>query len=243
MSAPVRPTRALLCLSLALPACLHAGGDGDVVATTSEAAVVGPAAPDENDPRWHPAVRRIVATYHAWQPLDSPLRWAPQLCWIPTLRARDSAAGPATPHGRKLYQLFVQDPEAYGARPTAALWTDETVDDAPEALAFEQVIVKHAYVPEAIDADAAAATTVSALGPVERDGQWYAPRGDAGLFVMFRPREPVAPTDDGWVYAGVQPDGTITGAGRMASCMACHGRHEDRLFGLPPGDPAALTAR
>jgi len=43
-------------------------------------------------------------------------------------------------------------------------------------------------------------------------------------------------TDLGWVYGTVAPDGTVTSAGRVASCMGCHdrdGRHE-RLFGVAP---------
>jgi hypothetical protein len=48
--------------------------------------------------------------------------------------------------------------------------------------------------------------------------------------------EECAPAHAGWVYGTVAPDGTVTSAGRVASCMGCHtpsAKHE-RLFGLPP---------
>jgi hypothetical protein len=52
---------------------------------------------------------------------------------------------------------------------------------------------------------------------------------------MFR-LDPATPeTDEGWVYATVSPQGQVTSAGRVASCMGCHetsATHE-RLFGVP----------
>ena len=40
-------------------------------------------------------------------------------------------------------------------------------------------------------------------------------------------------SDAGWVYGTVTPDGRVTSAGRVASCMGCHvdAPHE-RMFGL-----------
>jgi hypothetical protein len=43
-----------------------------------------------------------------------------------------------------------------------------------------------------------------------------------------------AGTDEGWIYGTVAVDGTVTSAGRVASCMGCHdeGATHERLFGL-----------
>jgi hypothetical protein len=54
---------------------------------------------------------------------------------------------------------------------------------------------------------------------------------------MFRLDPSTPDTDAGWVYATVTPDGQVTSAGRVASCMGCHetsATHE-RLFGVPKG--------
>lgn len=55
-----------------------------------------------------------------------------------------------------------------------------------------------------------------------------------GLFILLR----IGPThcggtDDGWVYATATPEGELTNAGEIESCMKCHAlaKHE-RLFGL-----------
>ena len=42
--------------------------------------------------------------------------------------------------------------------------------------------------------------------------------------------------DDGWVYGTVAVDGSVTSAGRVASCMGCHDESatHERLFGLAP---------
>ena len=57
----------------------------------------------------------------------------------------------------------------------------------------------------------------------------------AGLYIMFKLDPSTPDSDEGWVYATVTPDGRVTSAGRVASCMGCHepsATHE-RLFGVP----------
>lgn len=164
---------------------------------------------DENDPRWHSVVRDIADHYTTWMRLDDALRWAPTLCSIPVVTGRVSEASPATPHGRKLYTLYVKDAVAYGAKPTASLWTDEA-NPSSGLVALEQVIVKQAWTPRELEVE----------GPPAQPSPFD---------------KPVAPTDEGWVYAAVSADGTIRGAGRMASCMECHEKRADRLFGVPSG--------
>jgi hypothetical protein len=48
-----------------------------------------------------------------------------------------------------------------------------------------------------------------------------------------------AGTDAGCVYGTVAPDGTVTSAGRVASCMGCHVRDakRERLFVVKVAKP------
>ena len=40
-------------------------------------------------------------------------------------------------------------------------------------------------------------------------------------------------TDEGWIYGTVAPDGTVTSAGLVESCMECHdSAPHERLFGV-----------
>jgi hypothetical protein len=67
------------------------------------------------------------------------------------------------------------------------------------------------------------------------DGHWLATGEPRGLYVMKKLGGGDVPgTDAGWIYGTINPDGTVTSAGRVASCMGCHeaATHE-RLFGLP----------
>lgn len=54
----------------------------------------------------------------------------------------------------------------------------------------------------------------------------------APLFLMIKTGGP--DSDEGWTYATATPDGkTITGWGKLASCMECHQQAQhDRVFGL-----------
>lgn len=71
-----------------------------------------------------------------------------------------------------------------------------------------------------------------AKGP---DGGVFRASEPAGLYIMFKLDPSTPETDEGWVYATITPDGQVTAAGRVASCMGCHetsATHE-RLFGVP----------
>ena len=68
----------------------------------------------------------------------------------------------------------------------------------------------------------------------ERDGQQYTAGEYLGLFVMLK-READSPgTMDGWAFGTVDPDGKVTSAGAVASCIACHrSAPHGGLFGWP----------
>jgi hypothetical protein len=129
--------------------------------------------------------------------------------WAPVYcRAPDpylSRGDPAT-HGQKLYWLYVKDVPADGER-------GYLPQSGPVPVG--QVLVKEAWVPE--------------------QGEPPKAKEKAGLFIMFKLDPGTPDTDEGWVYGTVTADGkTVTSAGRVGSCMACHKKApHDRLFGLP----------
>lgn len=202
-----------------------------------------PPKPDENQERWHAAVNAVATGYKGWQRLEDEGRWAPWLCRMPRQApARFSRAKKDTPHARKLYTLYAKDPKAYGAQPT---FVSTQLNDAQKAAlqklaGFDQVVVKEAWVPERMKEEPKGSRFAgnnwgkSRLRPVKRDEHWYRADKPAGLFIMLHvAKKPSPGTDAGWVYATVSTDGKVTGAGRMQSCMGCHTKRPDRLFGLP----------
>lgn len=194
-----------------------------------------PAAPAEfeNDPRWHPTLRKVAGAYEAWGRVDDEARWAPWLCRMPTpALARFSQSGDADTHGAKLYTLYALDPVAYGAPQSAT---------PPDRAAFSelaQAVVKEAFVPT-LAADSTDFTDARDLRPAVKDGAVYHTGPRAGLYVMAKLAKDEPGTDAGWVYGTISADlQTITAAGRLPSCIACHEQApKDRLFGLELKEP------
>jgi hypothetical protein len=70
-----------------------------------------------------------------------------------------------------------------------------------------------------------------------RSGHTWTPGKRAGLYVMLRVGEDRPGSDAGWVYATTTPEGRVTAAGKIASCVNCHRlAKNERLFGLAPID-------
>lgn len=190
------------------------------------------AEPAENDPRWHATLRAIAAGYSKWGRVDDEMRWAPGLCRMPTpARARISASGDEGTHGRKLYTLYAKDPVAYGAQPSVYMMPFEEPADLSD---ISQVLVKEAFTP----VETTQQRNMNLL-PAEHDGKMYLPGEPMGLYVLFKPlKSDPAATDAGWVYGTIAADmKTITGAGKMDSCMGCHQPLPGRLFGLQKSAP------
>jgi hypothetical protein len=182
-------------------------------------------APVANDPRWHATLRAIAAGYTHWGRVDDENRWAPGLCRMPTpASARISASGDESTHGRKLYTLYAKDPVAYGQQPGVL------VGPEPAGLSdISQVLVKEAFKPVETDQP-----NSLHLKPAVHDGKYWLPGELIGIYVLFKPNkaDPAA-TDAGWVYGTIAADmTTITGAGKIDSCMGCHQSLPGRLFGL-----------
>lgn len=237
-----------LCLALALTACAQEPARSEASSPPVSASAVIPNEPatpvvapqptkpappviEANDPRWHPLLQEIAAHYTTWGRVDDQMRWAPALCTMPQpSRARISASGDESTHGRKLYTLYAKDPVAYGAPRT--FWP------APEIVSLAgltQVVVKEAFRPVEIATDPGMGIGRDML-PAEQDGKRYMPGEPMGLYVVFKPSKPIAETDAGWVYGTITSDGkTVTSAGRVASCMGCHvDAKRERLFGTDP---------
>jgi hypothetical protein len=197
-------------------------------------------------------LRDAARAYLAWGRVDARPNIAPMMCDIP--RRRDygstgdvhlSSAGEESPHGRKLYYLYAKDRDGYRAM-------------GPEtSLPIGTTVVKEAFAPR--PATAAEVTAMKALEEedfigrpttrmsrddaapgrayVELDGAYVVPDAALGLYIMTKVGDAAEPgTDDGWIYGTITPDGAVTSAGRVGTCMGCHvdqAPHE-RLFGLKP---------
>lgn len=205
----------------------------------SASAAATPAEGAELDPRFVPLIAAAFRDYGAWGRVDDELRWAPWLCRLPLPgRARMSAAEDGG-HARKLYSVFAKHRDRYplveGADPVSQ----------PEG----QVLVKESYHAELADepppADLAPAAKphgdADHFDPYLRDGErLYRASRLAGIYVLLKTAPGTPDTDAGWIYGTVTPEGEVTSAGRVASCMGCHvsARHE-RVFGLPATSAAS----
>ncbi len=188
----------------------------------------------ELDPQFVPLIASAFRDYKAWGRVDDELRWAPWLCRLPMPgRARMSGAEDGD-HARKLYSVFAKQHDSYPLR----------ADAAPTPQPAGQVLVKESWHPEPVEkADPNAELGISDKPTGDDHFNPYARHGDrifrashiAGAYVVLKVAPETAGTDAGWVYGTVTPDGVVTSAGRVASCMGCHvsARHE-RVFGLGP---------
>jgi hypothetical protein len=174
----------------------------------------------ELDARFVAAVRTAAAAYPAWGRVDEGLRAAPIPCAAGSISPapspiRMSAAG-SGPHGRKLYYLSASDRDLY-------------LDGAAFPAGF--AVVKESFA--AVPVDPPRPGEYSMKQNLVVDGQWFTRGERRDLFVMTKLADPSG-TDAGWIYGTVAVDGTVTGAGRIASCMACHDHDasRERLFGL-----------
>ncbi|MEO7735582.1 MAG: cytochrome P460 family protein [Kofleriaceae bacterium] len=192
------------------------------------------------DPRYTDAIGAAAKGFAAWGRVDYRPNIAPNLCRAPkpadygaSSHLRMSAAAHA-PHGKKLYYLWASDKPAYlDSR------RDVPVGFSIVKESFEAVAVDAAHPPADPHAPAAgegwSAQPASITWMVTPQGEKLTTGTRKDLFVMTKVGDQPG-SDAGWVYGTVTPDGTVTSAGRVASCMGCHtssATHE-RLFGLPP---------
>ena len=180
-------------------------------------------APSEIDARFVPAMLAAAQSYLLWGRVDEQLREAPAPCAAaPSPREVAShprlSAASTGPHGRKLYYLWASDRTIYTSR-------------APVPTGF--AIVKESFVAEPGPPLAAALSGNPMQTLTTASGEQLSVGARKDLFIMAKVAQTDG-TDDGWIYGTVAVDGTVTSAGRVASCMGCHDKdaHYERLFGL-----------
>lgn len=188
----------------------------------------GGSVPAPSDPVSGPLEKRfleIARDYESYGRVDDETRWAPYLCRQP-MPGRARVSAPAGAHGQKLYSLFARFRKDYVDGKTQ-----------PEG----QVLVKESWMPQEVpEAEATRAFSAAEAGRcrkfpwipyASRDGKVYRATERAGLFIMVKGGGP--DTDEGWVYGTISPEGKLTSAGRVASCMSCHQDAKvDRIFGI-----------
>lgn len=146
-------------------------------------------------------------------------------------------------HGRKLYFLYLKLPPDPAVLNYDYATAFVPAPGKPPAQPVGQMLVKQSF--KAVEVDPKTVPNIHVEGQpgsrehppeylVENGKAWKT--GDpSGLFVMMK-LDPATPdTDQGWVYATLEPDGSkVIQSGRIASCMKCHENAEhDRLFGQP----------
>ena len=202
------------------PAAVAAPGPERTAAGDAEPAVVER---ETIDPRFVADVKATFASYKEWGRVDDERRWAPALCRLPNAPRVTMSHADDGGHARKLYSLFAKDREGY-----VKLLGPNTKP------AVGQVIAKESYLPELVEGAAAEPGDHSSglVRTAVHDGKHYRATKMLGLYVMRRMPLQTPGTDDGWIYGTLTPDGEVTSAGRVASCMGCHASAKHgRLFG------------
>jgi hypothetical protein len=197
-------------------------------------------------------LRAIALSYPSMSRADGTW-WSPLDCRAPVHPSFLSQAE-SGPHGKKIFTLFVKDIASYAALTGRKVDVQRSVD-LKGVSGLAQIVVKEAWRPverdrfdELCKKSDAEPTLSSSLAPVTMNGKTFVACEPAGLFIMYRPVEPMEGSDDGWVYGTVQwerddaasrPGLTsfvprVTSAGRIENCMGCHTKApHGRLFGLP----------
>lgn len=171
--------------------------------------------------------------------------WSPFLCSAPPAPSvRHSAAPADTGHGRKLYVLRSNDAETYLKHlhgDPLAVEANAAVE-GPVSIPVGLTLVKQAFAPEPYDGEPPPEVTVygSRDGLVdgyypysERKGRVYRTGEPIGSFVMVKVAPDTPDSERGWIYGTVTPDGEVTSAGRVESCLSCHRKAGDEsLFGV-----------
>ncbi|MCC7509178.1 MAG: cytochrome P460 family protein [Planctomycetes bacterium] len=175
--------------------------------------------PDEIE-LWRDQLLAVAQEYRGYTRLADDPAYAPEMCRAPNpTKAFLSEAEQKSAHGRKLYFLWVKHADTYN-------WTEDgTLDkDGGPARKMPVQPVGQVFVKESFHPKAGSDKQSRELGD------------KSALFVMLRLDPATQGTDNGWVYGTLDADGsTVTGAGKMKSCMGCHvDAGESRMFG-PPG--------
>lgn len=179
-------------------------------------------------------IRRAADEYRSWGVVGPHVLWAPELCMAPPPPSVHvtEAMGLAS-DGHKLFALYASDGGGY---------LKGTGDGGTDEFPVGMTLVKEAYEPVPIFTELPVPWTLETQPIIEKHGFYpFATRGQAkytigarrDLFVMTKLAPETPDTDEGWIYGTVAPDGTVTSAGLVESCMECHdSAPHERLFGV-----------
>ena len=182
-------------------------------------------------------LQSAFTTYKSWGRVGDELRWAPWLCRLPEPAKPLPSAADDGEHARKLYSLFARDHAAY-----------VTLGASPPRVSQDQVVVKESYVPEPVPGPLP--PLLGRPGDLDRqpgdqdhfypysrakDGTVVRAGRVAGLFVILEKPRGTPGTDDGFVYGTLTPEGEVTSAGKVSSCMGCHVQAPHRRWFGSPG--------
>lgn len=185
------------------------------------AAEEAPVVEDAEIKLWGDKLLAVAADYRGYQKMAEDPSYGPTMCRAPIHRSAFISQAETGAHGRKLYFLWVKEPDIYARAGWVGKYSDlpeDTIITQPVG----QVLVKESFVPGK-DADPDNPHAPRTLGE------------KAGLFVMLKLDPSTAGTDQGWVYGTISADGkTVTSAGKVGNCMKCHTEtKQDRMFGMP----------
>jgi hypothetical protein len=127
-----------------------------------------------------------------------------------------------SPHGDKLYRLFIKDYDAY-------------IRNAPIGQPIGQVIVKETWNVQEIIHDSLNKKIQQVQS--KNDGKWYTPTNISELFIMYKEKEKPS-NDKGWSYGTYSVENKnekplLLNDLKISSCISCHKENKyDRIFGV-----------
>ncbi len=210
-------------LMLAMTACTHPKSSTTPENTQSTAPKTTQV-PDQ--PLTDEQVLALLERFHYRMTDLTSARWSPFLCSIQIMSMKSEAD--TSEHGRKAYFLWSNKPGEY-----YDIAADE-LDSAPVGM----TLVKESWTPvegiEGVLPGLSSENMRYTTDPEVEEWGELALGEPYGLFLMHK-LDPTTPnTDNGWVYATTNFEGTeVLEVGMIDSCISCHeSAPHDRLYGV-----------
>ncbi len=154
------------------------------------------------------------------------MKWAVALCSRPCYCIEHSsfvsnADVSLSPHGNKLYRLYIKDRESY-------------LKNAPGGQPIGQILVKETWNVRGVVYDSTNDGRLQTQN--KNDGKWYVPTTVSELFIMYKEEEREG-NDKGWSYGTVSiedksKETLLLNDIKISSCISCHKDTKyDRIFG------------
>ncbi|MCB9836658.1 MAG: hypothetical protein H6808_08055 [Phycisphaera sp.] len=175
-------------------------------------------------------VLALLDRYHYRMTDLTSARWSPFWCSI-TPKNKQSTAD-SSEHGRKAYFLWSNKPGEY---------YDIAADELASA-PIGMTLVKESWTPaegvEGVLFDVSSENIRYTTDPEVEEWGEPAIAEPYGLFVLHKLDQSTPNTDNGWVYATTNFEGTeVIEVGMIDSCISCHeSAPHDRLYGVVTAD-------